>query len=364
MAIAQWISQKNIWLDCTGKGELTIALAAGLVRKNILVHGVNKTIEDLACAITNAGTIVVDNLDELERLNFLNTSSLPNLWLRLRTGQSLDTHAHIQTSHKESKFGLSLDEAAQAVKYCQEHNLPLTGLHFHQGSQIQDLAPLFAGIDTSLDFIVAMRKSFSWTPRFFSPGGGWGVPYSEQDVPHAPIAHYVRHIAKHLIAGCNIRDLPLPHLQIEPGRSLIARAGVVVYKVGAIKRAAKRNWLLLDGGLADNPRPALYGAQYTALPVQDPHRNADTSTWLAGPYCESGDYMIADLPLPKVETGELIAVPVSGAYHLSMSSNYNGARKPAVLWLDKGKAHLIQRRETTQDLLRRDLALPNYHTGQ
>jgi len=359
LAMAQWVDQQNIWLDCTGEGELCIAAAAELERENVLVHGVNKSADDLASAISGAGTIVVDNLAELEHIQALNINkSLPNLWLRLRPGQSVDTHEHIQTGQESSKFGLNPDEILQAVKCCQQHNLPLTGLHFHQGSHFHDPAPLAAALDTALDLITAMRKLFDWVPEVLSPGGGWGVPYTEDDLPHHPIEKYVQFTAEHLVNGCKNRGLPLPHLQLEPGRSLVAGAGVAVYQIGAVKQSAERRWILLDGGLADNSRPALYDARYTALPVRDPEREATTPTWLGGPYCESGDTLISDLPLPKLEPGEFIAIPVSGAYHLSMSSNYNGARKPAVVWLEKGGAHLIQRRETTQDLLLRDKPLP------
>jgi len=359
LAMAQWVDQQNIWLDCTGAGELSIAAAAELDRENVLVHGVNKSADDLTCAIAGAGTIVVDNLAELAQIQArIHSSPLPNLWLRLRPGQSVDTHEHIQTGQEDSKFGLSLEEAAQAVQFCQQHNLPLTGLHFHQGSHFHEPAPLATALDTTLDFITAMRKKYRWTPSALSPGGGWGVPYSEDDLPHAPIATYVQFLAEHLVIGCKIRNLPLPHLQLEPGRSLVAGAGVAVYQIGATKQTAERRWLLLDGGLADNPRPALYNARYTALPVRDPERDATVPTWLGGPYCESGDTLISNLPLPKLETGEFIAIPVSGAYHLSMGSNYNGARKPAVVWLENGQIHLIQRRETTQDLLHRDMPLP------
>jgi len=315
--------------------------------------------KDLTTAIAGAGTIVVDNLDELARIQTQNNgSSLPNLWLRLRPGQSVDTHEHIQTGQEDSKFGLSLEEAAQAVQICQQYNLPLTGLHFHLGSHFHNPAPLASALDITLDFIVAMRSIHDWVPQVLSPGGGWGVPYSESDLPHAPIENYVQFVAEHLKKYCENHGLPLPHLQLEPGRSLVAQAGVAVYQIGAIKQTAERRWLLLDGGLADNPRPALYDARYTALPVRDPQRDATVPTWLGGPYCESGDTLISNLPLPKLETGELIAIPVSGAYHLSMGSNYNGARKPAVVWLENGQIHLIQRRETTLDLLRRDTPLP------
>jgi diaminopimelate decarboxylase len=194
-------------------------------------------------------------------------------------------------------------------------------------------------------------------PQVLSPGGGWGVPYHENDLPHQPIGSYVGFIAERLIAGCTQRSIPLPLLQLEPGRSIVAQAGVAVYRVEAVKITAHRRWLLLDGGMADNPRPALYRARYSALPVLRPHREPTGLAWLAGPYCESGDILIEALPMAEIQPGEWVAIPVSGAYQLSMSSNYNGARKPAVLWLTDGKVHLIQRRETPQDLLTRDLPL-------
>jgi diaminopimelate decarboxylase len=165
-------------------------------------------------------------------------------------------------------------------------------------------------------------------------------------------------VSERLAQGCFERGLSLPRLQLEPGRSLMARAGVALYRVGVVKRTPHRQWLLLDGGLADNPRPALYGARYSALPVVGPDRPVTAPAWLGGPYCESGDVLIEDLLMPDIKPGDLLAIPVCGAYQLSMSSNYNGACKPAVLWLDDGTARLIQRRETSADLLMRDLPLP------
>jgi diaminopimelate decarboxylase len=229
------------------------------------------------------------------------------------------------------------------------------GVHFHLGSQFHDPAPVGKAVSRLLDLLEPIRDETGWFPQVISPGGGWGVAYHEDDLPHPGIAEYVQAIARRLKDGCSRRGLPLPRLQLEPGRSLIARAGVAIYQVGSVKRTAHRRWLLLDGGLADNPRPALYGARYSALPVANPHRPPGDPAWLAGPYCESGDVLIENLPLPEIQTGEWIAVPVSGAYQLSMSSNYNGARRPAVVWLDGSRAHLIQRRESLEDLLRRDV---------
>ncbi len=363
-AMARWTQRHDLWVDCTGVGELAVAVAAGVPRDRILVHGVNKSHEDLAAAVAQAGVIVVDNLTELQRLAELlppagvDSPAGPELWLRVRPGVAVDTHAYRQTGQSDSKFGLDPQQTLDAVAFCQAHGLPLTGLHFHQGSHFHDPAPIGPALETVLDLIEEVRGQSGWMPQVLSPGGGWGVPYHEDDLPHPTSADYVAFVAEQLVAGCRARGLPLPRLQLEPGRSIVARAGVAVYRVGAIKHTPARRWLLIDGGLADNPRPALYGARYAALPVRDPHRPAAGPAWFAGPYCESGDVLIEALDMPDVGDGELVAVPVSGAYHLAMGSNYNGARKPAVLWLENGAAHLIQRRETVADLLARDLDLP------
>ena len=360
VALAQWVQQRGLWVDCTGVGELAIAKAAGARREQILIHGVNKSPADLAAEIPAAGTIVVDSLVELERLADMRAqveAPAPNLWLRLRPGLAVDTHVHTQTGQEDSKFGMNEAEALEALRLCREHDLPLTGLHFHQGSQFVDPTPIGPALEKALDLVVALRGKSDWLPQVLCPGGGWGVAYHEEDLPTPPIGAYVRFVAERLVEGCRRRDLPLPRLQLEPGRSLVAQAGVALYRVGLVKETAHRRWVLMDGGLADNPRPALYGSRYTALPVQAPRRLGSEPAWLAGPYCESGDILIKALPFPEIQAGELIAVPMSGAYQLSMASNYNGACKPAVVWLRDDKSHLVQRREEPADLYRRDIAL-------
>jgi len=356
LAIAQWCWQQDLWLDCSGLGEIAIAAAAGVRKEQIVVHGVNKSEEDLNAALEHAGIIVVDNLTELGRLvDLSHARRLPDLWLRFQPGLAVETHAYIQTGQADSKFGMSRDEILEAARICRQHKLPVKGLHFHQGSQFRDPSPLGIAIEKTLDLAQALDLDEGWV---LSPGGGWGVAYHEDDLPQPDVAVYVRFVAEAVKTGCQKCKLSLPRLQLEPGRSLVARAGVALYRLGAVKRTAHRTWLLLDGGLADNPRHALYGARYSALPVRGPERPVEETIWMAGPYCESGDVLIERLPFPKVEAGELIALPISGAYQLSMSSNYNAARRPAVLWLDGGHAYQIQRRETPADLLRRDCELP------
>jgi diaminopimelate decarboxylase len=381
-AIAQWTQQNDLWLDCTGEGEIAIAKAGGAAREKIVVHGVNKSEDDLKSALRNAGTIVVDNLPELERIHAIlgeatlaprasagenlpgvtrdsSIASLSqndiNLWLRLLPGLAVQTHhAHTQTGQHTSKFGMNVEELMEAAVLCRQMNLPLNGIHFHQGSQFRDPSPLVDATQLALD--VAKETGFAgeW---HFSPGGGWGMAYHEDELPHPNINEYVRVISEEVVKGCQARGLTMPILHIEPGRSLVARAGVAVYRVGAVKRHGNVTWLLTDGGMADNPRHALYGARYSCLTVAGADRERSEKVHIAGPFCESGDVILEDLPMPKVEEGELIAVPVSGAYQLSMSSNYNGARRPAVVWLEEGKTRLIVKRETTDDLLRRDQPL-------
>ena len=361
LAFAQWVEQQGMLLDCTGAGELYVAKAAGVARDQVLVHGVNKSAADLDAAVAQAGTIVVDNLTELRRLAEripAGTDNAPQLWLRVRPGVAVDTHAYRQTGQEDSKFGVSLAEAVEAVRYCQQQQLRLTGIHFHQGSHFHDPEPIAAAVETVLDLLVALRQQSGWLPSALSTGGGWGVAYHEEDLPQPSIEQYVAFIAHHLVSGCQQRDLPLPQWYVEPGRSIVARGGVALYRVGNVKYTANRRWLMIDGGLADNPRPALYGARYSALPVSQPLRANQEPAWLAGPFCESGDVMIEALPMPAVQTGELLVVPAAGAYHLAMGSNYNGACRPAVLWLRAGQAHLIQRRERVEELTRRDLLLP------
>jgi len=363
-SIAQWTQAHNLYVDCTGEGEIGIAVAAGVPREHILVHGVNKSLDDLKSAIQHAGTIVVDNLTELKRIHVILPAPVPqaqvrehsdrriSLWLRLLPGVAVSTHhVHTQTGQHDSKFGMTREEILEAVKFCKENNLPLRGIHFHQGSNFRDPEPLLPAIDMALDLSKEIQFEGEW---HFCPGGGWGVAYHEDELPDPSIESYVKGIAEAVIEGCQSRGLVLPHLHLEPGRSLVAKAGVAIYRVGAIKKRGDKVWVLTDGGMADNPRFALYGARYSCLPVSGVSRERSGVVSIAGPYCESGDIVIEDLAMPDIHEGELIAIPVAGAYHISMSSNYNGARRPIAILLEEKNIELMLRRETIDDLLKRD----------
>ena len=354
-ALAAWTQLHNLTVDCTGEGEIGIAMAGGVPREKILVHGVNKSLADLKSAFQNVGTIVVDNLSELKKIQLLITnlqSPVSSLWLRLLPGVAVTTHhSHTQTGQHDSKFGMTREEILQAAQISKKANLQINGIHFHQGSNFRDPEPLIPAIDLALDIAKEIGFGGEW---HFCPGGGWGVAYHEDELPNPSIEIYARGIAEAVVEGCQSRGLDLPVLHLEPGRSLVARAGVAIYRVGAIKQRGDKTWILTDGGMADNPRFALYGAKYSCLPVEGLHRENGARVSIAGPYCESGDVVIDDLPMPELKEGELIAIPVSGAYHLSMSSNYNGARRPEVLMVEEGKVDAMLRRETLDDLLRRD----------
>jgi diaminopimelate decarboxylase len=352
-AVAEWTQIHDLHVDCTGEGETAIALAAGVPPGNILVHGVNKSTGDIKSALQNVGTIVVDNLSELRHIELLESQERApgvQIWLRLLPGVAVHTHhSHTQTGQHDSKFGMTRDEILEAANFCKAHDLPLTGIHFHQGSNFRDPEPMIPAIDLALDLAREIGFRGEW---HFCPGGGWGMAYHEEELPSPSIESYVSGIAEAVVDGCRARGLDLPVLHLEPGRSLIARAGVAIYRVGAVKKRPGKTWVLVDGGMADNPRFALYGSRYSCLPVTSISREGSGLVSIGGPFCESGDILLEDLMMPDVQEGELIAIPVAGAYQMSMASNYNGARRPAVLWLEEQEAKLILKRETIQDLLK------------
>lgn len=219
-SIAQWTQSHGLDIDCTGEGEIAIAVAGGVPRKHIFVHGVNKSKADLMSALEHAGTIVVDNLTELSLMESDNLllelqKRAPNIWLRLLPGVAVTTHhAHTQTGQHESKFGMTREEIIQAAEFCKKHNLPLNGIHFHQGSNFRDPSPLISAIELGLEIAKEIGLGQDW---HFSPGGGWGVAYHEDELPQPDISEYVRIISENVIKGCNKRNLPLPPLAFGAG---------------------------------------------------------------------------------------------------------------------------------------------------
>jgi diaminopimelate decarboxylase len=361
VALAQLWAREGLDVDVVGPGELEVALRGGMPPGSIHLHGNNKPPSLLQRAVeVGVGRIVVDGWHDLERLESLSPERPVAVWLRLAPGVDVHTHDYRKTGLIESKFGfpISTGEAARAVERAlNSPAVQLVGLHAHIGSQIFEVEPFVACAEILIGFAAQMCNRYDWRWSELCLGGGWGVSYSEADSGQ-PIELYVKATCTAVVERCQAHRLPLPRLELEPGRSLVARAGVSLYTVGGRKTVPGRQpYVMLDGGLADNPRPALYGARYTALCADHEIGSKETVT-LCGPFCESGDVLARDVELPATRPGDLVAVPISGAYQLSMASPYNGFPRPAAVMVAEGQAHLMQRRETIEDWVSRDLALP------
>lgn len=367
LTLIRLLAEEQLGLDVVSGGELYLARQAGFPLAAVHFHGNNKSAAELEMALPpspplagGVGRIVVDNHHELELLEALaaRRGVQAKVWLRLSPDVDVHTHTYNKTGLADSKFGFPLasDDAERAVQAAlASTHLELVGLHTHLGSQAFETEPFAAAVEALLAFAVEMGRKHGFRLQELSPGGGWGVPYHESDPP-AAIEDYVRAISLAVIEGCARHRLPLPRLTLEPGRSIVGPAGVALYTVGARKTIpGVRTYVAVDGGMADNLRPALYGVRYTALVANKAHQPAEEVVTIVGKFCESGDWLIRDISLPKLEPGDLLAMPVAGAYHLPLSSNYNLALRPAVVWVKDGHARLVQRRETYEDLVVRDL---------
>jgi len=333
--------------DVVSLGEIHVAQKAGFRPEVIHLHGNNKSEAELRAALEwNIQAIVVDSLDELAFLETLAAAQKrpARIWLRITPGLNVNTHPHIATSHSDSKFGLHIQngEAAEAIRRALASPwLKLAGLHTHLGSQIFDAEPYQQAISALCE--VAAANNF--IPEEISPGGGWGVRYTDADSSDDADL-WVHTVADALQEACSRYKWPFPRLVLEPGRWLVARAGVAVYTVGSQKTTPSGTHLVaIDGGLADNPRVALYNAHYTARVVQRAGADPTEKVRVVGKFCETGDVLIPELLLPPVKRGDLLATPVSGAYQLSMASNYNYAARPTALWLEEGSLEVMQTRE-------------------
>jgi diaminopimelate decarboxylase len=357
-ALCRILLDEGLELDAVSSGELGIALRAGCAPGRIHLHGNFKPEHELAKALNaGVGRIVVDSLDELACVEALarERGIRAAIWLRLCPDVAAETHAYTRTGHAGSKFGIELatGEAHEAARRAVASPwLDLVGLHAHAGSQLFDLAPCGRSAAFLIEAAAALREGCGAEIREISPGGGLAVAYLPGDV--APtIEHYAGAVTAALSAACERLRVPRPRLVVEPGRAIVARAGVAVYTVGPRKVTSDGTiFVAVDGGLGDNPRPALYQADYTAALVERMTAPPVERVRVVGRYCETGDALISAVELPRVAPGDLLAIPVSGAYHLPMASNYNGVARPAVCFADEGAARLVRRRETLDDLLR------------
>ena len=362
-ALAALLAEEGVGMDVVSGGELWVARSGGFPAERMAFHGNNKGAEELREAVAaGVGRIILDNEHELELLEEIAREAGVRQAVMLRVTPGIDAHTHSKTTTGlvDSKFGLPLvSGAAEAavVRLRGSESLELTGYHVHLGSPIFGMEPYEAGIAVMTEFAAAMRDRHGVTWREFSPGGGFALGYTP-DKPPPPIAAYAETIATSLRAGCEHYGLPLPEVHIEPGRSVVGRAGVAVYTVGARKEIpGVRTYVSVDGGMADNIRPAMYGSGYTAVVANRMRDAAEETVAIAGKFCESGDVLIGEIALPRLQPGDLVALPASGAYNLAMESNYNLAQRPPVLFLRDGQARLVRRRQTYADLVALETAL-------
>ncbi|MBM2826632.1 MAG: lysA [Dehalococcoidia bacterium] len=360
-ALAVLLNQEGVGLDVVSGGEMSVAQSVEFPMEKVYFHGNNKGESELRAAIQGGvGRIVVDSMAELALLESLcaQMGMTQDIMLRITPGVDPHTHVHTTTGITDSKFGLSVAtgqaEAAVAVAMAAPHLRPV-GLHFHLGSPIYETEPYQVAMEIVVAFAADMKRKHGYPLEELSPGGGFAIQYV-RDRPAPPVREYAEAIASALLSQCKIHGFEPPLLILEPGRSIVGRAGVAVYSVGAIKEIpGVRKYVSVDGGMADNIRPALYDAAYEALVANRALEEPSEVVTVAGKYCESGDLLIRDLSAPQLRSGDLLALPASGAYCLAMASNYNLALKPAVVMVSEGRSRLIRRRETYQDLLGLDL---------
>ncbi len=355
------LNEEGAGLDVVSGGEISVAQSISFPPDNVFFHGNNKSGAELALALDwHLGRIVVDNFHELELLDNLASKRqmVANILLRLNPGIDPHTHRHTATGILDSKFGFPVGtgQAEQAVKKALiAKNIKLRGLHFHLGSPITETEPYIQALEVVLKFAAYMKIKYSFELAELSPGGGFAVKYVTSAVIPST-ANYAEAIVDNLTLLVSKYKLREPKLIIEPGRSIIARAGVALYTVGSIKDIPGiRTYVYVDGGMGDNIRPALYDAKYEAILANKVTAPPGEKVTIAGRYCESGDILIRDIDMPAIASGDLIAIPVCGAYCIPMSSNYNMVPHPAIVIVKYGKARTMRKRQKYSDLLKLDV---------
>jgi diaminopimelate decarboxylase len=358
-ALLRLVNEEGLGLDVVSEGELGIAKKAKFPMDKVYFHGNNKSPRELEMALRlHVGRIVVDNFHELDMLDKL-TQELgvkQDILLRMTPGVDPHTHRYTSTGSLDSKFGFPLPLKEEAVANALKiKGLNVLGLHFHIGSLIFEPEPYVASVKSVLQFAAEMRKKYGLDLREFDTGGGFAVQYT-LDKPAPPTAVFAEQITSTIKNECGKLGLKLPKLIIEPGREIVAQAGVAVYTVGAIKEIPEvRTYVAVDGGMGDNICPALYGEKMEAVLANRMRARQTGKVTVCGKFCESGDILIRDIEMPKMTGGDILAIPVSGAYSIPESMNYNAFFKPPVVLLNKGKAKLIRRRETLADITRCDI---------
>jgi diaminopimelate decarboxylase len=361
LAICKVIQEEGLALDVVSGGELYTAMKADFPMGKIYFHGNNKTGHELEMAITaGVGRIVVDNNQELELIEEIckGLNKTVDILLRVNPGVEAHTHAFIQTSKNDSKFGESIfsEEIGIMIERTMESaHINLKGLHCHIGSQIFEEESFHSAANIMMEFIAKLQSNHGFITEELNLGGGFGVYYSQDDMP-IDIKSCLQNMIEHVINQASRLNIKVPKLMIEPGRAIIANAGTTLYEVGAIKKThGGRDYIFVDGGMTDNPRTALYDAKYEAMIADKASAEGSILYTIAGKCCESGDIIIKDIELPKTEKGDIVAVLCTGAYNYSMSSNYNRIPRPAVVFVKDGIAKIVVKRESYEDILRNDI---------
>jgi diaminopimelate decarboxylase len=343
VAVLRLFAQEGLGADVSTRGELEFALRAGLTGERLLFHGNNKSDEELAAA-AGAGAVVV--LDSLEEVGRARAAGVEKVLVRVTPAIEAETHRAIQTAHAESKFGLVADDAVAAVRDALAAGLDVAGLHVHIGSQLTRTAESLLAVERLADVARHCEQELGWRPRMFDIGGGLAVRHSLGETTPEPAefaGELLQRLRDHWTAPARVI--------LEPGRSLVGQAGFTLYRVGVVKRTTGVAYAAIDGGMSDNPRPQLYGSRYEALLANRADEEPTGTYRIAGKHCESGDVLIDSVELPEPRRGDLLAVPATGGYTLSMASNYNGVPRPAAVLVADGRAELIRRRESLDDLL-------------
>ncbi|MFL2640637.1 MAG: diaminopimelate decarboxylase [Dehalococcoidia bacterium] len=361
VAILQILEEEGLGFDVVSGEEISTVEAARLNLGNTFFHGNNKSRSELLQAVVaGVGRIVVDNSYELDLLEEVLQEIDKKQEVLFRVSPGVDPHTHSKTTTGvlDSKFGIPIEtgEAEKIIIKAMEsdHIIP-KGLHFHLGSPIFELSPYEKAIAVAFNFASEMKQAHGFIMEEFSPGGGFASKYLVTDeVPDPEV--YADTICNQIKALCASLNLELPKLTIEPGRSIISRAGIAVYRTGVIKEIPGiRTYVSVDGGMGDNIRPAIYDAKYEAALITRMDDEESKIVTISGKYCESGDILVKDYNLPSPRPDELLAIPASGAYALAMASNYNGSRKPEAVLLKEGAFRVIRRRETIEDILKFDV---------
>ncbi|MFI5980704.1 diaminopimelate decarboxylase [Streptomyces sp. NPDC051555] len=359
-AMVRWVSEEGLGLDVCSAGELELAVTAGFPAERIVLHGNAKAPRDLEAALRlGVGRIVIDGPSEIARIAAaVGPEGRQKVMVRVVPGVSAGGHDKIRTGTDDQKFGLSLtDGGAQhaIARILGQPQLELTGLHCHIGSQISDVKPYLVALRRMVGLMARVRDAHGVVLPELDMGGGHAVAYRPGD-PALDLTALARRMRAELVAGCAAAGLAVPRLAVEPGRAVVGPAGVVLYRVLAVKRTGATVFVAVDGGMSDNPRPALYGVRYAPRLIGRTATAPPCTATVVGRHCEAGDVLAADVQLPgDVHPGDLLAVPVAGAYQLSMASGYNLVGRPAVIGVHGGTARLLVRRETLDDFRKRDV---------